>query len=49
MRPKFEDVLEYVDPRIVAGFRAQIEEDDLIRPADREAVLLTMLQEYYLN
>ena len=44
-----EDVLEYVDPRIVAGFRAQIEEDDLIRPADREAVLLTMLQEYYLN
>ncbi len=44
-----EDVLEMVDPRIVAGFRAQIEEDPLVRPADREAVLLTMLQEYYLN
>jgi uncharacterized protein YjbI with pentapeptide repeats len=44
-----EDVLEIVDPRIVAGFRAQIEEDELVRPADREAVLLTMLQEYYLN
>lgn len=44
-----EEVLEMVDPRIVAGFRAQIEEDPLIRPADREAVLLDMLQEYYLN
>lgn len=44
-----EDVLEMVDPRIVAGFRAQIEEDDSIRPEDREDVLLTMLQEYYLN
>jgi len=44
-----EDVLEMVDPRIVAGFRAQIEEDDLIRPEDREDVLLAMLQEYYLN
>ena len=44
-----EDVLDMVDPRIVAGFRAQIEEDASIRPSDREAVLLTMLQEYYLN
>ena len=44
-----EQVLEMVDPRIVAGFRAQIEEDPLIRPKDREAVLLDMLQEYYLN
>jgi len=44
-----EDVLEMVDPRIIAGFRAQIEEDNLIRPQDREDVLLTMLQEYYLN
>ena len=44
-----EEVLDMVDPRIVAGFRAQIEEDDLIRPEDREGVLLSMLQEYYLN
>jgi len=44
-----EEVLDMVDPRIVAGFRAQIEEDDLIRPEDREGVLLAMLQEYYLN
>jgi len=44
-----EDVLQMVDPRIISGFRAQIEEDDTIRPQDREAVLLTMLQEYYLN
>ena len=44
-----EEVLEKVDPRIVAGFRAQIEEDASVSPEDREAVLLTMLQEYYLN
>jgi uncharacterized protein YjbI with pentapeptide repeats len=44
-----EEVLEMIDPRIIAGFRAQIEEDDSIRPQDREAILLTMLQEYYLN
>ena len=44
-----EEVLQKVDPRIIAGFRAQIEEDDLILPKDREAVLLEMLQEYYLN
>ena len=44
-----EEVLEMVDPRIISGFRAQIEEDDSIRPQDREAILLTMLQEYYLN
>jgi len=44
-----EDVLQMVDPRIIAGFRAQIELDDSIRPRDREAILLTMLQEYYLN
>jgi uncharacterized protein YjbI with pentapeptide repeats len=44
-----EDVLQMVDPRIIAGFRAQIEEDETIRPQDRESILLTMLQEYYLN
>jgi uncharacterized protein YjbI with pentapeptide repeats len=44
-----EEVLEKVDPRIVAGFRAQIEEDESIPPGDRERVLLEMLQEYYLN
>jgi uncharacterized protein YjbI with pentapeptide repeats len=44
-----EEVLEKVDPRIIAGFRAQIEEDELIAPEDRERVLLEMLQEYYLN
>ena len=44
-----EEVLQKVDPRIVAGFRAQIEEDESVRPEDREAVLLMMLQEYYLN
>jgi len=44
-----EDVLQMVDPRIISGFRAQIEEDESIRPLDREGILLTMLQEYYLN
>jgi uncharacterized protein YjbI with pentapeptide repeats len=44
-----EEVLQMVDPRIISGFRAQIEEDNSIRPQDREAILLTMLQEYYLN
>jgi uncharacterized protein YjbI with pentapeptide repeats len=44
-----EDVLQIVDPRIISGFRAQIEEDESIRPEDREGILLTMLQEYYLN
>jgi len=44
-----EEVLQKVDPRIIAGFRAQIEEDDSIQPKDREGVLLSMLQEYYLN
>ena len=44
-----EEVLQRVDPRIIAGFRAQIEEDNSIQPKDREAVLLDMLQEYYLN
>jgi hypothetical protein len=42
-------VLQKVDPRIIAGFQAQIEEDGSIRPKDHEAVLLDMLQEYYLN
>ncbi|MGD9253526.1 MAG: pentapeptide repeat-containing protein [Holophagae bacterium] len=44
-----EEVLQKVDPRIIAGFRAQIEEDDSIRPHEREGVLLVMLQEYYLR
>lgn len=44
-----EEVLQRVDPRIIAGFEAQIEEDPMIRPEQREAVLLQMLQEYYLN
>lgn len=44
-----KDVLQMVDPRIIAGFRAQIEEDDSIQPDQREAVLLDMLQQYYLN
>jgi uncharacterized protein YjbI with pentapeptide repeats len=44
-----EEVLEKVDPRIIAGFQAQIEEDRSIAPKDRERVLLDMLQEYYLQ
>ncbi len=44
-----EDVLQMVDSRIIAGFRAQIEDDDSIQPDEREAVLLDMLQQYYLN
>jgi uncharacterized protein YjbI with pentapeptide repeats len=44
-----EEVLQKVDPRIIAGFEAQIEEDQTIRPEDRRAVLLNMLQEYYQN
>jgi len=44
-----EEVLQKVDQRIIAGFQAQIEEDASVRPEDREAVLLTMLQDYYLN
>jgi uncharacterized protein YjbI with pentapeptide repeats len=44
-----EEVLQKVDPRIVAGFQAQIEEDPSIRPHERQGVLLVMLQEYYLK
>ncbi len=44
-----EEVLQRVDPRIIAGFQAQIEEDEAVRPEDREAVLLEMLRDYYLN
>lgn len=44
-----EEVLQKVDPRIIAGFQAQIEEDESILPKDRRSVLLAMLQEYYLN
>jgi uncharacterized protein YjbI with pentapeptide repeats len=44
-----EEVLQRVDPRIIAGFQAQIEEDPSIRPEQRQVVLLQMLQEYYLN
>lgn len=44
-----EEVLQKVDPRIIAGFQAQIEEDEQVRPEDREMVLLDMLREYYLN
>jgi uncharacterized protein YjbI with pentapeptide repeats len=44
-----EEVLQRVDPRIISGFRAQIEEDDSIKPEQRDAVLLLMLQEYYLR
>ena len=43
------EVLRLVDSRIVEGFRVQIEKDAEIRPEDRETVLLTMLQDYYLN
>ena len=44
-----EEVLQKVDPRIIAGFQAQIEEDESIQPKEREAVLLEMLRDYYLN
>ena len=44
-----EEVLQRVDPRIVAGFQAQIEEDESVRPEDRDEVLLEMLRDYYLN
>jgi uncharacterized protein YjbI with pentapeptide repeats len=44
-----EEVLLKVDPRIIAGFQAQIEEDESVLPIDRRRVLLSMLQEYYLN
>ena len=44
-----EEVLQRVDPRIIAGFQAQIEEDESVRPEDRDEVLLEMLRDYYLN
>ncbi len=44
-----EEVLQKVDPRIIAGFRAQIEEDASVPEDRRDAILLTMLQEYYLK
>jgi len=44
-----EEVLHRVNPTIVAGFKAQIEEDPSVRPDDRNEVLLQMLQDYYLD
>jgi uncharacterized protein YjbI with pentapeptide repeats len=44
-----EEVLQMVDDRIVAGFRAQIEEDDSVPAPQREQVLLSMLKDYYLR
>ena len=44
-----EELLQLVDARIVAGFRAQIEKDESVPSADREVVLLEMLREYYMN
>jgi uncharacterized protein YjbI with pentapeptide repeats len=44
-----EDVLDLVDRRIIAGFRAQIEEDDAIKPEERQPTLINMLQSYYMQ
>ena len=44
-----EEVLQRVDPRIIAGFRAQIEEDESIPADQHQAILLAMLQDYYLR
>ena len=42
-----DQVIERVDDRIVAGFRAQIEDDEQVPPEQRQRVLLSMLQDYY--
>jgi hypothetical protein len=44
-----EDVLDLVDRRIIDGFRAQIEEDETIRPEERQPTLINMLQSYYMQ
>jgi uncharacterized protein YjbI with pentapeptide repeats len=44
-----EDVLDLVDRRIVGGFRAQIEEDETIKPEERQPTLINMLQSYYMQ
>ena len=46
---KATDVLDLVDQRIIEGFAAQIEADDMIRPEHRQSTLLDMLQDYYLQ
>jgi len=44
-----EGVLDLVDPRIVAGFRAQVEEDERILDREKHAALFRLLQGYYLR
>jgi uncharacterized protein YjbI with pentapeptide repeats len=44
-----KDVLELVDRRIIEGFQVQIEEDETIKPEERQATLINMLQSYYLQ
>lgn len=42
-----DDVLQLVDPRIVAGFRAQIEANPEIPIGQRHRTLISMLHDYY--
>lgn len=46
---KASDVLDFVDKRIIEGFAAQIEADEMIKPEQRQSTLLNMLQDYYLQ
>jgi uncharacterized protein YjbI with pentapeptide repeats len=39
--------LRALDPRIIDGFRVQIDEDESIRPTERRGVLLSMIRDYY--
>ena len=42
-----DDVLRWVDPRIAAGFRVQIETDPEVPAEQRHRVLISMLHDYY--
>ena len=44
-----DEVLRLVDPRVVDGFRAQVEASDAVPAERRHAVLLGMLKGYYLR
>jgi hypothetical protein len=44
-----DEVIALVDPRVVDGFRAQVEASDAVPAERRRAVLLGMLKGYYLR
>lgn len=44
-----EDLLQLVDRRIIAGFRAQLEADESLDPGERRRMLLDMMRQYWMQ